>query len=192
MVTQKQIQANQQNAQKSTGPKSDAGKAVAKMNAITHGLTAEAVVIKDEDPAVFAQLRDDLICEFAPKSTTEFQLVERAAGLLWRLRRVPQIEASLMELNRMETEFTDIDSRYDFTSWALRDRDNDERSRVALGRAFTRGAESQDIISKLTRYEKSLVGMLNDTLKQFDQQKTRGDRENASTVIEMSPIEKST
>ena len=36
MTTQKQIEANQQNAKKSTGPKSIKGKAVTKMNLITH------------------------------------------------------------------------------------------------------------------------------------------------------------
>ncbi len=102
MTSEKQIDANRRNAQKSSGPKSDEGKALSKMNATTHGLTAETVVIKDEDPKAFEMLRDDLIREFFPETTLEFQLVDRAAGLLWRLRRVPQIEASLMDVHRLE------------------------------------------------------------------------------------------
>lgn len=38
MTTEKQIAANKANAQKSTGPKTDAGKQVVAMNAISHGI----------------------------------------------------------------------------------------------------------------------------------------------------------
>ena len=37
MATEKQIAANRANAQKSTGPKSEAGRAIAKLNAVKHG-----------------------------------------------------------------------------------------------------------------------------------------------------------
>ena len=40
MATQKQIKANRQNAQKSTGPKTSDGKAVVSQNAVKHGLFA--------------------------------------------------------------------------------------------------------------------------------------------------------
>ncbi len=45
MATEKQIAANRRNAQKSTGPKSDAGKAKAKFNALKHGMTADTAVL---------------------------------------------------------------------------------------------------------------------------------------------------
>jgi len=38
MTTQKQIKANRQNAQKSTGPKTDEGKAAVSQNAVKHGI----------------------------------------------------------------------------------------------------------------------------------------------------------
>src|SRR5438132_62932 len=38
MATEKQIEANRQNAQKSTGPKSDEGKEQSRANSLKHGL----------------------------------------------------------------------------------------------------------------------------------------------------------
>ena len=45
MATEKQVEANRQNAQKSTGTKTEEGKAVAKLNAIKHGILSDAVLI---------------------------------------------------------------------------------------------------------------------------------------------------
>ena len=40
-TSQKQIDANRRNAQKSTGPRTDAGKAESRRNAVVHALTGE-------------------------------------------------------------------------------------------------------------------------------------------------------
>ena len=40
MATEKQVAANRRNAAKSTGPKSEAGKEIARMNAAKHGMQA--------------------------------------------------------------------------------------------------------------------------------------------------------
>ena len=53
MATTNQIEANRKNAQKSTGPKSAQGKADVAKNATKHGLTAQNVIIKGENPEEF-------------------------------------------------------------------------------------------------------------------------------------------
>ena len=134
-------------------------------------------MIKDEDPKAFESLRDDLIREFAPETTLELQLIDRAAGLLWRLRRVPQIEASLMEFHRLEIARQDAYPSYHNRSSKEEDAEDDLRGpKAALGRAFIRGAKNLDIIGKLSRYERSLAGMLNNTLYQLDQERVRKER----------------
>ena len=50
MSTKAQIKANQQNAQKSTGPQTAEGKTVVSQNAIKHGLFTDSV-IKGENQA---------------------------------------------------------------------------------------------------------------------------------------------
>ena len=77
MPTERQLEANRANSVRSTGPKGLLGKARSSMNACKHGLTAQTVVIEDEDPAQFDVLRDALQEEFDPHSLMERELVER-------------------------------------------------------------------------------------------------------------------
>ncbi len=90
------ILARQQNAQKSTGPRTSEGKARASRNALKYGLLAETVVIRSpyssEDQADFDSLLADFIAQYQPRDLTEETLVERIATAYWRLRRVQQFE----------------------------------------------------------------------------------------------------
>ena len=44
MTSYRQIEANRRDALKSTGPRTDAGKQIARCNAVRHGLTAATVI----------------------------------------------------------------------------------------------------------------------------------------------------
>ena len=91
MASERQIRANRLNAQKSTGPRTAAGKAASSKNALRHGLTAQQVVLEDEDAAMFDALRDRFLREFQPAGAMEEFLVERLAGLAGRARgRLPR------------------------------------------------------------------------------------------------------
>ena len=72
------------------------------MNALRHGLTAKNIVIGDEDPKEFEDLRAKLEHDLQPKTALEGELLERLAGLLWRLRRVPAIEAAIVKARQEE------------------------------------------------------------------------------------------
>lgn len=90
------IEANRRNAQKSTGPKTQAGKDKSKLNAIKHGLVAQATVIpvgeaKESDDE-FTQLLDRVMTEFEPQGFIEEMLTERIAICYWRLRRAAYAE----------------------------------------------------------------------------------------------------
>ena len=76
MATQKQIEANRRNAQRSTGPVTDLGKAVAKFNALKHGMTASTAVLPHEDPSSYAELRDSFVATYQPANAVEASLVE--------------------------------------------------------------------------------------------------------------------
>src|SRR4030095_6384217 len=95
MASDKQIKANRLNAKRSTGPRTEIGKRTARTNAIRHGLTATILVIPGEEPAALDQFADQIFGELDPAGPTQIQLVDRIVSLLWRLRRVPVLEAAL-------------------------------------------------------------------------------------------------
>lgn len=95
MSSDRQIKANKQNAQHSTGPRTENGKARVASNALKHGLTGKQVVLPGEDAAEFDSFRSDLIADLAPQGALEEILAERIVADAWRLRRVPQLEAAL-------------------------------------------------------------------------------------------------
>ena len=101
MATEKQVQANRRNALKSSGPKTQTGKAVASKNAMRHGLLARDVVIKGEDPEAFDAMQEALVLELAPEGAIEEQLVDRIAAALWRLRRLGRVEADIFEFEAL-------------------------------------------------------------------------------------------
>lgn len=67
-----------------------------------HGLTAKMIVIAGEDANQFEKLRADLIDEHDRQSALECELVERLAGILWRLRRVPFFEAAIIDARQAQ------------------------------------------------------------------------------------------
>jgi len=95
MASVAQIQANRSNAQKSTGPRTAQGKAVASQNAVKHGLLAEQVVIHGEDPAQFELYREGMLADLAPVGGIEMMLAERAVSLAWRLRRAERLHSAV-------------------------------------------------------------------------------------------------
>ena len=83
MATAAQIEANRRNAQKSTGPKTDGGKARARRNAITHGMTARTImpVLPQEDPKELEDKTQQAIAAMKPRNPLELDLVCRAVRL---------------------------------------------------------------------------------------------------------------
>jgi hypothetical protein len=97
MASEQQIAANRANAKRSTGPKTNVGKAQSCKNAWKHGLTATTLVINGENPKNFELLRAEYEAQFKPRNALQFELVERLAVTTWRLRRIPAFEAALIE-----------------------------------------------------------------------------------------------
>jgi hypothetical protein len=93
MASEKQVAANKLNAQKSTGPKTAEGKAIAATNSFKHGIWASASFISEEDSTLLQALQTKIYEHYCPSGGKEEVLVDRIVGYLWRLRRVFQVEA---------------------------------------------------------------------------------------------------
>ena len=98
MTSVRQIESNRRNAQKSTGPKTDDGKARASRGAVRHGLTAETVIKLLEDPDDYRAFEQAVTADYDAETAVERELVLRLASLLWRLRRATAIETGLLQI----------------------------------------------------------------------------------------------
>ena len=101
MATELQKAANRRNALLSTGPRSLAGKARSRMNAVSHGLTAQQTLLPGEDPAKYEGLRRSMFNSLRPDGALENELVERIASLTWRLRRFAKHSKSHCSTGRL-------------------------------------------------------------------------------------------
>ena len=80
MASEAQVLANRRNAQKSTGPRTEEGKAVAAQNAVKHGLLARDDVIKTEDQGDYDRMREKVLGELDPVGPVEMPLAERISA----------------------------------------------------------------------------------------------------------------
>ena len=87
-ISQKKLEANRRNAQKSTGPRTAEGKRTSSMNALTHGLLAQGVITRGdykEDPFEFLELVEFLKKQRKAKGPIEEREIRHIA--LQHLRR---------------------------------------------------------------------------------------------------------
>jgi hypothetical protein len=110
MSTPKQIEANGQNAQRSTGPKSAAGKARSSQNALQHGLRSNVPVLPGERPEDWEAHRAGIFRSLVPVGALEEDLAGRVALCLWRLRRAAAYETVVTAVGLDEVE-EDVRSR---------------------------------------------------------------------------------
>ncbi|MCI0499317.1 MAG: hypothetical protein L0Y36_06530 [Planctomycetales bacterium] len=98
MTTQAQIEANRKNAHKSTGPQTPEGKFIVSQNATIHGLTADRLIIQDEDRGEFDAFYAKMFTDLAPIGALEQSLAERIIALAWRCRRAEWMESSTLNV----------------------------------------------------------------------------------------------
>ena len=88
---------NRQNAQASTGPKTEEGKARSSRNALKNGLYAKAALLPEESREEYLAFTSSLVVELKPAGPLQAELVQTVSDSLWRLRRIRIAEASQTE-----------------------------------------------------------------------------------------------
>jgi hypothetical protein len=85
-VSDRKIEANRENAKKSTGPRTIAGKLAMRRNATKHGLLSKALIFHDkQEEAEFQEVVNDLVEEFQPQGVVERALTDEIAVSLWKI-----------------------------------------------------------------------------------------------------------
>jgi hypothetical protein len=131
-VSEKQLEANRQNAQKG-GVKTDEGKAVSRYNALKHGLLSQEVLLKGEDEEMLIELGKQLRGELKPANEMELILVDRIIANTWRLKRALKAETGMI--------YEDC---------------NGLGGRKTLGEALSYDLSNYDTYGKFSRYEGSI------------------------------------
>ncbi len=154
------------NAALSTGPRTLDGKEIAAQNSITQGLWASAtVVLRGENVADWITLRDGVLQRLAPDGPIEEELARRVATVLWRIRRIQRVEASLCAVGDEDARnFINIAMQYDAHIGGDMARLASPPEDVFEGRAWMRMAAQPDIWGAVTRSERALDRILWTTL----------------------------
>ena len=96
MTSAAQIEANQANAQFSTGPRTPAGKAASAANSTKLGLYAkQAVLLTEKDHAEFATLESAYAYELRPYTPVEQTLFAQVVLAAWNIQRANRLESEL-------------------------------------------------------------------------------------------------
>ncbi len=114
-MSEKQREANRLNGQKG-GPKTMEGKEITRLNAVRHGLTAQKLVLNDEDASLFEAMLQGYIHELKPIGLEQTDLVREVVAAKWRQERFWHIECAIIDLSvaesepAIEEEFKNIDT----------------------------------------------------------------------------------
>ena len=104
-LTPRQLESRRENATKSTGPRAEAGKRRAALNALKYGYYSgpqtkeQTMLLLGEDPQEFRAFRHSLIASRQPADAVERMLVEDVAMLAWKKRRLNRAQDGLQLRN---------------------------------------------------------------------------------------------
>jgi hypothetical protein len=94
MATTAQILANRQNAERSHGPVTAAGRTRVSQNATKFGLFSVANFVRPEEQDIFNEFETGYLAELAPGSSLEQTLAREIIHAAWRLRRCASLEVA--------------------------------------------------------------------------------------------------
>ncbi len=176
MSTSAQITANQANAQRSSGPKSDQGKAISALNHFRHGLSGSFTVLSWEDQDEFNLLEGKLLAEHQPATPTEDLLIEKMSQSFWLRRR-----ALTLQQMCFSSELPLCDREKDLALYMRYQTTHDRAFSKALDdlqklRATTRKQEKEQA-ALAQRAEKSKFGFESQQRKQAEAQAAAQRRE---------------
>jgi hypothetical protein len=102
-LTPKRLAAQRANAEKSTGPRTPAGKENTKLNALKHGCRARdasdrnVMLALGEDPEEFDRIYRSLLASLGPGDVLWAKQVEDLAKLYWRRARLERARAGMVQ-----------------------------------------------------------------------------------------------
>jgi len=96
IISQRKIEANRRNAKKSTGPKTEEGKARSAMNSIKYGIYSDKYLIKDESYEEFDNYRRKILKCLNPTNAVLFDMATHVVSNGWEYQRCTLLESKIL------------------------------------------------------------------------------------------------
>jgi hypothetical protein len=172
VTTAARLETNRRNAQSSTGPRTAAGKAVSRQNAVKHGLSSRlAVAIPSgpflEDAEEVQQFVEQVVAELDPQTAQEQAEALSIAGLYVRRRRLVEFETLALARSTEARIVRMPEGPSVITQPEL------ERAGAA--------ALTSDLLDRLPRYEAHLSRELDRSLARY--RRLQGEREAKESAV---------
>jgi hypothetical protein len=168
MATQAQIIANRRNAQRSTGPLTPRGKALASQNSLKHGLLARRNVIAPESQADYDFYKDQILGELNPLTPIESMLADRIICLSWRLKRAVLTQNQAIDALLQRNSSNPLAKLAQ--SFPLIFPDNAQTpadDHLALGRVSIKDLSNSRVTERLLMYERRIEYSLYRTIQEL-------------------------
>jgi hypothetical protein len=147
MATEAQIAANRKNAQLSTGPRTDEGKARASGNAVSLGLFTRQNCVQPQEQDEYNNLYNTMWQNLSPAGAMEEMFATEIIRGAWRLRRCATAEADLSKIverevrrNQAKQQAQDPETEPFYRAWDPVIYDHRARTQAAIDRARTQTA----------------------------------------------------
>jgi hypothetical protein len=96
-ISARKLAANQANAKKSTGPRSEAGKKRSSQNSFKHGLYAAETVVSTEDPEVYYKFSLEWYRCYSPRDFEELSILSDMISTRWHFLRQCGIDTKIWQ-----------------------------------------------------------------------------------------------
>jgi hypothetical protein len=97
MSSKKKIDANQRNAQCSTGPRTPTGKRTSSRNSLKHGLFSRELRLTDEEKPEFQKLSTELAQQLQSETVLQQIAVDRIITCCWRCKVALRLESQQLD-----------------------------------------------------------------------------------------------
>lgn len=156
--------ASRANGRRSRGPKTAAGKARSRRNALRHGLRASRFpVVAETDESSACGLIEAVRQRLAPRDVLEAECVEGIALAFWRLRRVRRLEEAILAGTEPEPGASD------------------------LAKAFSLRVNGTAAVGLLLRYRNQALGELGRWFRLLESRRNRAAEEPGSAAAAPGP-----
>ena len=104
IISQKKIEANRRNAKKSTGPRTEKGKARSAMNSIKYGIYSDKYLIKDESYEDFNNYRKKILKCLNPTNPVLFDMATHVVSNGWEYQRCTLLESKILNSKSLKKD----------------------------------------------------------------------------------------